>query len=338
MSRGHILIVMFLVLVASSNIAPFAHASEETRFVPHDPIVIIGDSGFSRENGVTGGSGSVDDPYIIENWIINASLGIRIIRFGSFLISGPGILIANTTAYFVIRNVNVHSGLQVGEDVRRDGIFLFHVAHATIEESIITKNNFGIATLFVEDSTIRNNLFRGNGGGMHLELSNRITVNKNMIIDGDVGIELVNGSHDNVFSNNRIERQSEEGVIVSDETTIHNVFVNNILRDTGWYGFEVGGVGFSVFRNNQVSGNLYAGFGMGAAHGNELVGNRILSNKVGIQLILSPRSSAPYPNTISANLIVHNDIAILSCKSQANILERNVIQANNQTFVEYNTC
>ncbi len=323
----------------------FASASRERGPAVHAPIVIIGNGNFTSQNGVTGGSGLSDDPYKIENWVINASLatlGVRIIWFGTFAIQSPGILIANTTAYFVIRNVSVHSGLKVGEDVPRDGMVLFHVAHATIEGSTFNQDYVGIATLFVEDSIISNNLFRDSLVGMNLELSNRITVNRNMIIDGGVGIELVNRSHDNVFSNNRIERQSEEGVIISDDKTSHNLFVNNIVRDTGTWGFEVnGGAFYNVFRNNLVMGNIYAGFLIRGVYGSELTGNHIVSDGVGILLFLSPSYVTRYItgfNNITDNYIVQNDIGILVCKSPGNVLEPNLFAANQETIVENNSC
>lgn len=37
------------------------------------PIFIDGDVDFTPANGVTLGSGTADDPHIIENWAINAS-------------------------------------------------------------------------------------------------------------------------------------------------------------------------------------------------------------------------------------------------------------------------
>ncbi len=339
------LVLTMLLALSSAHTFIFVSASQERGPAVHDPIVIIGNGNFTSKNGVTSGSGLPDNPYIIENWVINASLatlGVRIIWFGNFAIHSPGILIANTTAYFVIRNVNVHSGLQVGEDVPRNGIVLFHVAHASIEGSTINQDYVGIATLFVEDSIITNNLFRDNLVGMNLELSSRITVNRNMIIDGGVGIELVNRSHDNVFSNNRIERQSEEGVIISDDKTTHNLFVNNIVRDTGTWGFEVNrGAFFNVFKNNLVMGNIYGGFIIRGVYGSELTGNHIVSDGVGIRLVLSPSYITRYItgfNNITDNYIVQNDIGILVCKSPGNVLQPNIFAANDETIVENISC
>jgi len=42
---------------------------------PRGPIIITGDNDFTEANGVTSGSGTAGDPYIIENWAIDASGG-----------------------------------------------------------------------------------------------------------------------------------------------------------------------------------------------------------------------------------------------------------------------
>jgi len=60
-------------------------------FEPHDSILIEGDAGFTPENGVRSGLGTKENPYIIENWQIPRR-------------STAGVLIRNTTSYFVVRN------------------------------------------------------------------------------------------------------------------------------------------------------------------------------------------------------------------------------------------
>src|SRR5205809_612946 len=59
----------------------------------HAPIVINGDSGFTTSNGVTKGSGTSSDPYIIDDWYIDGCA------------CQNGIDIRNTDAYFDIQNV-----------------------------------------------------------------------------------------------------------------------------------------------------------------------------------------------------------------------------------------
>jgi len=68
----------------------------------HAPIRINSDSEFNATNGVTGGNGTAGNPYIIDNWNINATG------------AGCGIYVGNTTKYFVIRNCTVYNASGYG--------------------------------------------------------------------------------------------------------------------------------------------------------------------------------------------------------------------------------
>ncbi|MEM3445732.1 MAG: hypothetical protein QW115_07170, partial [Thermoplasmata archaeon] len=69
----------------------------EVKGIPHAPIHINGNGEFTSTNGVTGGSGTENDPYIIEGWDIDANGG------------SYGIWIENTSVYFVIKNCTVYN-------------------------------------------------------------------------------------------------------------------------------------------------------------------------------------------------------------------------------------
>ena len=66
-------------------------------FTIFNPIYINGNSQFTTTNGVVSGTGIATDPYVIENWSINAGSSI-------------GIHIRFTTAYFIIRNCDIYNG------------------------------------------------------------------------------------------------------------------------------------------------------------------------------------------------------------------------------------
>jgi hypothetical protein len=72
-------------------------APKDPRYTTHNPIYIDCDANFTVANGVSSGNGTASNPYIIENWDINAS-------------SANGIDISNTNAYFIIRNCVIHDG------------------------------------------------------------------------------------------------------------------------------------------------------------------------------------------------------------------------------------
>src|SRR3990172_278039 len=108
-------------------------------YVPRAPILIVGDAGFTPANGVTGGSGTPTDPYVIEGWGIDASFA-------------TGISIANTLAHAVIRNVSVSGG-----DVTYDGVFLDTVANMVVEGGVFVGNAYGIVAYASSAVAIVNN-------------------------------------------------------------------------------------------------------------------------------------------------------------------------------------
>ncbi|MDI6856685.1 MAG: hypothetical protein QMD21_07895 [Candidatus Thermoplasmatota archaeon] len=74
-------------------------AQSKSGLTAHGPIYIDGNDNFIAANGVSNpeATGTESDPYIIENWDINAS-------------SANGIEIRNTDVYFIIRNCTIHDG------------------------------------------------------------------------------------------------------------------------------------------------------------------------------------------------------------------------------------
>jgi len=130
----------------------------------HSPIYIDGDDDFTPENGVVGGSGTADDPYVIEGWFINATT--------------DGISIQNTRKYFVIRNCLVSSTDDFGS-----GIWLSNVTNGQIYNNTI-KGDTGIVLTYTTNVTIYNNTISGNNDGVSLWYSTNVTIYLNSIAGG----------------------------------------------------------------------------------------------------------------------------------------------------------
>jgi len=112
------------VLTGTSGSLSISATVEATVTPAHAPIIINGNSGFTAANGVSGGSGTASDPYIISGWNINGW------NYPSaWNPPNATIAITNTTSYFVIQNV-VASGAGVGPGIR-----LNNVANGVIENS-----------------------------------------------------------------------------------------------------------------------------------------------------------------------------------------------------------
>src|SRR5437773_2004471 len=112
------------VLTGTSGSLSISATVEATVTPAHAPIIINGNSGFTAANGVSGGSGTASDPYIISGWNINGW------NYPSaWNPPNATIAITNPTSYFVIQNV-VASGAGVGPGIR-----LNNVANGVIENS-----------------------------------------------------------------------------------------------------------------------------------------------------------------------------------------------------------
>src|SRR2546426_10043637 len=87
-------------------------------------ILIVGNSGFTSANGVTSGTGTASDPYVIQGWNITVCWHCPYY----------GIEVANTTAYFRIFNVTVSSLITAQPAT---GILLKNATNGGIDNSVV---------------------------------------------------------------------------------------------------------------------------------------------------------------------------------------------------------
>ena len=199
-------------------------------YVPRAPILLVGDAGFTPDNGVTGGSGTPSDPYVIEGWDIDAS-------------AAAGIAILYTTAHFVVRNVRVHSGFW-----NYVGVWLEGVQNGRIEGSVFADNADGVYVLNSADVTLTSNTITGSlWDGIRVDLSTRISLEGNDAqwnqFDGVSAYETTAlAVTNNVVSNN------DWGVYLwyVDSVTVagNNASANNVV-----------GIGFDFSANATATGN-----------------------------------------------------------------------------------
>lgn len=141
--KKHLIILMVLFLLVSTSLVGVSYPVISSSLGNHSPIRIIGNEQFTEENGVTGGSGTVDDPYIIENWLI--------VSDGS---ASQGIFINNTDVYFIIRNCTIR-GFQHPTDYRQ-GITLSEVTNGVIQDTKVNESATGIYLGYSAENKIQN--------------------------------------------------------------------------------------------------------------------------------------------------------------------------------------
>jgi len=143
----------------------------------HPTILIEGDSGFTPANGVVSGTGSESRPYIIEGLDIAAS-------------SAPGIVVRNTDAFFVVRDVRVHGGGWV-----YSGIYLNNVANGTFVNVTVDGNYEGIGVDVSRDVRINASAVSSNNGfGIAVRSSTRVEVSGTSLEVNQAGIVVRDSS------------------------------------------------------------------------------------------------------------------------------------------------
>ena len=204
--------------------------------VNHQAIVISNDYEFTVDNGVCSGSGTLNDPYIIENWIIDAGY------------DNYGIKIHGTTRAFIIRNVEISGAA-------KSAIYLSYVKNGKIEDCIFEGNWVGVTLNFSSINRIAGSLFADNADGIRFYFSSRNQILANTFEDNEAAIWLDASNRNEVIGNYISDGYT--GVYLNlnsqDNIIVGNAFVNNVRHaytddpntwDNGvegnyWDGFKV---------------------------------------------------------------------------------------------------
>jgi len=142
----------------------------EEKLIPHLPIEILGDAGFTAENGVIAGTGTSDDPYLVMGWSIDATevpFGIHVEgTTKAFTIEACRVFGASSTA---INLIDVKRAFVI--DCQMEGSFyglaLEKAQHVCISTNTFSENEY--AALFLldtADNDIFDNLFCAGGTGI----------------------------------------------------------------------------------------------------------------------------------------------------------------------------
>jgi parallel beta-helix repeat protein len=299
----------------------------------HNAIAIHSDTQFTVANGVASGSGSATDPYVIENWNVNvqASSVPAVFPGGTWI---AGILVANTTAHVIIRNVQVYSYIQAwGQNL---GIVLWNTTNVRVESSLVFNGNTGVLLQGAKDSTIVSNRFINLieaveiVGGYPFEdfVAARNVVSENTIDTATgVGVSLLDAS-DNLIVNNSISNVGFGWGAFIRRGSVRNVFSGNHINSSA-VGIEV----IESSLNNTVSDNFFdvqiLGVGVGfGSNGTIVSNNEIHSMRWGINMIAVQKS------TTSQNTIQSSEIGInLLRAATMNTITGNTVTAHIGIFV-----
>jgi len=213
----------------------------------HVPILIDGPGNFTASNGVTGGSGAQNDPYIIQGWTIDASTanGIEIRNIVSF--SPP---------YFVIRNVFIHSETKTLADI--------------LVNSFASPPGCFDCPGNIFNGVIANSTLTGNGEGIVLQNSDNIIVSGVTVHDSQTGINCVNSD----FLQIRGNRITDSGTGINISCAVIDAFYNTILNSAN--GIVVGNVASVDIEHNYITSPQ--GFTLQGSGSIRVANNRIIGS------------------------------------------------------------
>jgi len=276
------------------------------------PIYIDGNNNFALVNGIVGGSGIENDPYIIENWSINAE-------------NANGIWIRNTTAYFVIRNCYLANTQVLTGWETYCGIYFDNVINGIVDNNLV-ENNFNAIWLdYSGNNLVSNNTFKKNGYGIGLDYDSDNNVISNNIVENNSydGI-VIGGSDNNVISNNIVknkgwgivlynsasntlitntcENNGSEGIDFNYSS--NNILTNNTCENNGDDGIRFYSSSNNTLTNNTCSYNPWSGIGLwGSSNNNTLTNNTCVNNhREGISI------GSSFSNTLTNNTCLNNSV------------------------------
>ena len=197
--------------------------------ISHKAIIINKDSDFNATNGVTGGSGTTSDPYVISGWSIE------------YQYSPSQISVSNTRAYFVVRNVTAYGP--------SNGITLSNVTNGRLEN---LESDGGAAY--------------GSGTGILVTGSNNIWITSVQVSSGGTPNEggggpgiIVQSSSNILIANNTIPANLGSDLTVRSSTNV-TITGNYIGSSQMGYGMDLSGVNVTVSQNGfHNSGLVFAG-------------------------------------------------------------------------------
>lgn len=243
------------------------------------PILIVEDANFTPENGVSRGTGTPTDPFVIEDKNISA-------------VADHGIEIRNTSAHFVVQNVSVSDG-----SPSFDGIRLINTSNGRIERTRLVGNSVGVFSIGSRSIAIDGTQITGNDreGIRTIEIAD-LAVYRSQVGDNEVGI-FINASVRVTVEGNEIFGNTLVGVEV--QGTVDLVIERNNVSSNG-KSIEFTQVTGSIVRENALTG-----------FGPSVVANQVLDARIENNTMRASRDSAAVVDGGANVTFTGNEVASL---------------------------
>lgn len=178
----------------------------------HAPVQIVGQQELKDAEVVVKGAGTENDPYIIEDWQIDASG------------SDYGLLIKNTEAHVLISELVV-DGAEVSN------LRLIEVENVTVKGCKLIDSENGVEVINGKNVELTRNQVTENKFGISLaDGTTRTTIKRNLVRSNQFGIFLGRTELNEILYN-QIEKNSWNGIYIEGSsranTFHHNNFIDN---------------------------------------------------------------------------------------------------------------
>lgn len=283
------------VAIVAALFLTFSLPEKATGYAPHAPILIVGDANFTAANGVTAGSGTAADPYVIDGWEINAT-------------TSNGIDVRNTTAHFVLRDLFVH-GAGIAPFA---GVSLNNVSHATAVNVTTTDLTIGVLALDTSGLNASACNLTNSLWGFMVSSSSNISLADNVLTSNTgAGIIILSSTNITLRGNN----VSGPGRGITFESVSNVTVANNTVAATGGPGpgglwaisSDVGFNGVSknlTFTGNRLVGNSGPALSLYNSEGVLLRDNFVAGNWLGVQLRSATNA------TVEGNTFLGNGLTV----------------------------
>ena len=196
-----------------------------TAYTPIDNILITSNAELATFcNG--NGTGTAEDPYIIEKYSISEDLG--------------RISISNTDAYLCIRNNTINGSI--------NGITIQNAQNVNISSNLISNDRLnGIYVRESQNILVFGNKINNSNGGISLYEADNVGIIGNTITDSEEGIEFIESKYLDVLSNT-IKNISESGIIFTNSYS--SQFSGNNFEDCLNHAIIIGNTRNLTFTDN----------------------------------------------------------------------------------------
>jgi len=249
-----------------------------------EKIAISDNSGWANAEttGICTGSGTSNDPYIIEDLEIDGGG------------SGSCILIEGSTVYFRIENCTIYNS---GVDWGDGGIKLYNVDNGQLLNNSVSLCGYeGIILEFSDDNIIFGNIANTNPYlGIGLWYSDGNVISENTFRYNGWGISL-DSSHNNNITGNNANNNKDDGIGIwnSNNNFVSENNINDNNRGLFLYHSDNNGIS-----GNSINRNL-VGMVIEISDSNIIIENTISVNTIGIEIIRSKCNDISN-NTLSVN-------------------------------------